>query len=93
MNDCACDLRTRLIGDGCSVCNPTLALECADETIAELRAVNAELLEAVKELSTHALICGHMMNCGKRFAASPEGGVCTCGLNEILARSAILRAD
>ena len=24
---CACDLRTRLLGDGCEVCNPELAAE------------------------------------------------------------------
>ena len=53
MEDCTCDLRTRLIGDGCSVCNPTLALACADETIDELRAVNAELLEALELLASY----------------------------------------
>lgn len=65
----------------------------APETAAErdhLRAVNAELMEAVKELSSHALICGHMTSCNKRFASSPDGGVCACGLDDMLERSITL---
>jgi hypothetical protein len=28
---CQCDMRTRLVGDGCEFCNPTLADELAEE--------------------------------------------------------------
>lgn len=61
MEKCMCDLRTRLVGDGCRVCNPTLALECADETIEELRAVNAELLEALEAIRN--LDTGYVPGC------------------------------
>ena len=27
MEDCKCDMRTKLVGDGCSVCNPELHKE------------------------------------------------------------------
>jgi hypothetical protein len=36
MSKCKCNLREKLVGDGCEVCNPTKALEYAKDTIAEL---------------------------------------------------------
>lgn len=58
MGKCECDLRTRLVGDGCRVCNPSLASEYADEAIEELRAVNADLLEALE-----GFVCYHSGHC------------------------------
>lgn len=46
--DCKCDLRTRLVGDGCEICNPAKALEYAKETISELRAGHAEFVRAAR---------------------------------------------
>lgn len=36
--ECKCDLRTRLVGDGCAVCNPKLAAELEEEGKAEQQA-------------------------------------------------------
>jgi len=29
MTDCNCDMRTKLVGDGCSICNPDMAEKIA----------------------------------------------------------------
>lgn len=36
MSKCNCDMRTKLVGDGCEVCNPARALEYAKDRIEEL---------------------------------------------------------
>lgn len=33
---CECEFRTRLVGDGCQICNPEKALEVANDRIADL---------------------------------------------------------
>lgn len=38
MSDCKCDMRTKLVGDGCDVCNPALAVELYKQTIEDLTA-------------------------------------------------------
>lgn len=43
MAECRCDMKTKLVGDGCEVCNQERALDCAKETIEELRAENDTL--------------------------------------------------
>jgi chromosome segregation ATPase len=40
---CQCSLRGQLLGDGCEICNPTQALEYANERISELTAELTDL--------------------------------------------------
>lgn len=47
MKECNCDLRTRVLGDGCDTCNPEQALGYARETIEELRQERDELAAQV----------------------------------------------
>ena len=46
--ECNCDMRTKLVGDGCEACNPALALEHANATI-------ADQAEEIKRLRTALL--------------------------------------
>ena len=36
MSDCKCDMRTKLVGDGCHVCNPKLAADIGDDDVADI---------------------------------------------------------
>ena len=50
MKECKCTLAQRMVGDGCSVCNPAKSLEYADETIVELEAEVERLRGHAKRL-------------------------------------------
>jgi hypothetical protein len=54
MKECKCSLRTKLVGDGCEVCNPELALDVAKDRIEELE---TELAETRRQLS-EGPVCG-----------------------------------
>ena len=43
MSDCKCDLRTRLVGDGCEQCNPGMAYEMLQGAVEDLREEIARL--------------------------------------------------
>jgi hypothetical protein len=50
MSECKCDLRTRLVGDGCETCNPQMAIdllkEQSREQAEEIASLRAELSDA-----------------------------------------------
>lgn len=47
---CQCNLRTRLVGDGCRYCNPALHAELLEEQVAELKAEIESLRAEVARL-------------------------------------------
>ncbi len=50
--ECKCNMREKLVGDGCEVCNPAKALEYAKGTIADLEARLKEIGDYAHEHST-----------------------------------------
>ncbi len=42
-DQCRCGLTTRLVGDGCEHCNPTMMIDILREQVAEMRLTDEEL--------------------------------------------------
>ena len=51
MSECNCSMRTKVLGDGCEVCNPIQALEYAKDAIADLTAENERMAKALDEIA------------------------------------------
>ena len=47
-----CNLREKLVGDGCRWCNPELARDMAEPRVAELEQLLREVMEYAHEYST-----------------------------------------
>ena len=48
MSECKCDLRTKLVGDGCSKCNPQFYIEHLQDALKDEEAETSRLREQLK---------------------------------------------
>lgn len=71
MSECKCDLRTRLVGDGCERCNPQMAIDILREQIADMR-LTAEERVAV-DAAAHAVAQLYVGPEGVALAATLRG--------------------
>lgn len=52
MKECKCSMRIKLVGDGCEVCNPELALDHAKEAIEDLEGEVADMVVLLSKALT-----------------------------------------
>ena len=74
MSECKCDMRTKLVGDGCEVCNQDIALDYAKDTIDELQADKVELIEALELIASCDLkYHGDVIDVARKALAKHKG--------------------
>lgn len=74
---CECSMRTKLIGDGCEICNPEKALEYAKDALLESESHRRDLISLLKEMR-NALAGKYML--------SPEGRAYLKKIDAVLMR-------
>jgi hypothetical protein len=94
--ECQCDLRTKLVGDGCEVCNPALALEYAKQTIDDLRAeVEALRAAALRQWKADASLYAMPHDCSRdeHIAALDEHDAAHAALGALLTPNAVVSGE
>jgi hypothetical protein len=60
MRKCKCTTIQSILGDGCSICNPTEALRLAEERIGELETLLSEIGDFAHNHSTGPAVPDHL---------------------------------
>lgn len=86
---CTCSMRTKLVGDGCDVCNPSLAIhylrEQVEDTESQLTAEQQAHAETRRQLEeAQVTLKGIAMDCRRGADLS---GMSACGVNDIATRA------